>query len=69
MRIVGHTDADGDPEANRRLSLARAEVVRDHLVAAHGLDPARFVVEDAPVASNGTRAGRRTGTGPDAPAA
>ena len=32
IRIAGHTDATGSPEANRSLSLRRAEAVRDALV-------------------------------------
>jgi outer membrane protein OmpA-like peptidoglycan-associated protein len=34
VSVDGHSDTAGDPEANRRLSLARAEAVRDRLVAA-----------------------------------
>lgn len=63
VRIVGHTDSNGDADANRRLSLRRAESVRDYLVATHGFDAARFTVdgqgEDSPVTSNDTPAGRR----------
>lgn len=33
LEISGHTDSDGTPEFNRTLSAARAEAVRDHLVA------------------------------------
>lgn len=63
VRIVGHTDAQGDEEANRRLSLRRAQAVRDWLVRNRGLDPAKTVVEgrgkDQPIASNDTPEGRR----------
>lgn len=38
VRIVGHTDTTGDPEANDRLSRARAEAVADFLVA-NGIAP------------------------------
>jgi outer membrane protein OmpA-like peptidoglycan-associated protein len=55
-------DATGDPEANRQLSLRRAEAVRDYLVFTYRFDPARFKVEgrgsDEPVAANDTAAGR-----------
>ena len=33
LEIQGHTDRDGDPEANRELSLRRAESVRRELIA------------------------------------
>lgn len=63
IRIVGHTDAQGDEEANRRLSLRRAQAVRDWLVRNRGLDPAKTTVEgrgkDQPIASNDTPEGRR----------
>lgn len=59
--IEGHTDAIGDAEANQRLSLARAEAVRDEL-AARGVARDRIEVrgcgEDLPVADNDTMEGR-----------
>lgn len=39
--IAGHTDASGDAAYNRRLSLRRAEAVRDWLVG-HGVDAHRL---------------------------
>ncbi len=33
VEIVGHTDASGDPEANRRLGLSRANSVRTELIS------------------------------------
>ncbi len=64
VRIVGHTDSNGESDANRRLSLRRAERVRDHLVATYGFDVARFTVdgrgEESPITSNETAAGRQT---------
>jgi outer membrane protein OmpA-like peptidoglycan-associated protein len=33
VTVDGHTDTAGDPEVNMRLSLARAQAVRDRLVA------------------------------------
>lgn len=44
FQLAGHTDAVGSHEVNDRLSLQRAQSVRDHLVGAHGIDPARLAV-------------------------
>jgi len=33
MVITGHTDPIGKPESNQRLSLERANAVRDHMVS------------------------------------
>jgi OOP family OmpA-OmpF porin len=41
VRVEGHTDSDGDPQANMALSKARAEAVVAWLVA-KGIDPARL---------------------------
>lgn len=41
--VGGHTDARGGEAYNRRLSSARAEAVKAHLVEAYGIDPARLV--------------------------
>lgn len=61
FRIEGHTDAQGQAEANEALSQARAEAVRQALVQ-RGLDAARIGTdgfgEARPVADNGTEAGR-----------
>jgi outer membrane protein OmpA-like peptidoglycan-associated protein len=63
IRIVGHMDPSGDVGATRRLSLRRAQAVRDYLVSTYGFDRMRFTVEgkgsDEPVASNDTLSGRR----------
>jgi outer membrane protein OmpA-like peptidoglycan-associated protein len=63
VRVVGHTDANGDPEVNRLLSIRRAEKVRDQLVARFGFEAARIASEgrgeDEPLESNDTAAGRR----------
>ena len=59
--LVGHTDASGDADANTALSLARAEAVRDALVA-QGIAADRIAVRGAgpsePLADNGTAEGR-----------
>jgi outer membrane protein OmpA-like peptidoglycan-associated protein len=61
ISITGHTDASGNEAWNRQLSLERAGVVRDWLVA-RGVDSKRIRLTGAgssePVASNETRYGR-----------
>ncbi|MFZ5606122.1 MAG: OmpA family protein [Pseudomonadota bacterium] len=61
VQVVGYTDSQGDPAANRRLSEQRAQQVRAALVAA-GLERARVTAqgrgEEDPVADNRTAAGR-----------
>ena len=44
VTVVGYTDGQGDPEANRQLSLARAEAVKAYLQA-QGVDGARLTTE------------------------
>lgn len=44
FRIEGHTDSFGGPEYNARLSLARAESVKQWLAANMGIDAARIDV-------------------------
>ena len=43
IRVVGHADASGTPEANQQLSIKRADAVKDYLVQ-KGADPAMLVV-------------------------
>ena len=61
ISVTGHTDGSGDEAWNRRLSLERARVVGDWLVA-HGVDAERIEFNGAgssePLASNETRYGR-----------
>jgi len=61
ISIEGHTDNKGDPKANQKLSLKRAETVRDFLIAA-GMPGGRLKAlgygEVRPVASNDYKRGR-----------
>lgn len=43
VNVIGHSDRIGNAEANRRLSLRRAEAVRDYLVA-EGVDEDQLTV-------------------------
>lgn len=62
MRVVGNTDNVGDPAANQRLSLARAQAIVDYLVTHNHFDRSKFEVQGAgpsnPVAPNTTVEGR-----------
>jgi len=61
VALVGHTDSAGDPSSNKKLSLARADAVKDVMVKG-GIDGARITVagygEENPVAPNETAQGR-----------
>jgi len=61
FEVIGHTDAQGARAANVALSLARAQAVKNYLVA-KGLPADRLNTSgqgpDRPVASNDTEAGR-----------
>jgi outer membrane protein OmpA-like peptidoglycan-associated protein/predicted RNA-binding protein YlxR (DUF448 family) len=61
IRIEGHTDSRGTPAENKRLSRARAEAVRSHLVS-RGIAAERLVAEgfgsEQPIETNKTQAGR-----------
>ncbi|MBY6203616.1 OmpA family protein [Halomonas denitrificans] len=60
--IDGHTDSSGPNSYNQRLSENRAETVAEYLIN-RGIRPVRIEAsgygEDYPVASNGSREGRR----------
>lgn len=61
VRIEGHASSEGQVEHNNKLSVRRAESVRNFLVA-NGVDGSRLTVEGfgsrVPVADNSTEAGR-----------
>lgn len=61
VSIDGHTDATGDAEANRKLSLVRAEAVVTYLTT-KGVPNAQITAAgfgaDMPIASNETESGR-----------
>lgn len=61
VHISGHASSEGQVEHNNKLSLRRAESVRNFLVA-NGVDGSRLTVEGfgsrVPVADNSTEAGR-----------
>jgi len=61
LTIQGHTDSKGDENYNRKLSVRRANAVRDYLVA-NGVQGGRLNTvaygETAPIATNETEAGR-----------
>jgi OmpA-OmpF porin, OOP family len=58
---VGHTDSDGSDAANQKLSVARAEAVKAHLVS-KGIEKNRIYTEGKgekqPVADNKTKEGK-----------
>ncbi len=59
--LEGHTDSTGDPVANKKLSLDRANAIKDLLVQA-GVDPSRISTDgwgqEKPLASNDTEDGK-----------
>ena len=62
LKIVGHTDADGDESSNMELSRKRAEAVRNSLISVYQIDAARLTSEGKgetdPVADNGSSDGK-----------
>ena len=62
VQLAGHTDNVGQPEANKALSQARSEAVRQQLIA-YGCAPERIQAfgygDTRPVASNETEEGRQ----------
>jgi outer membrane protein OmpA-like peptidoglycan-associated protein len=61
LSIVGHTDSDGTDATNERLSVKRANLLKEHLVS-DGFSASQLVVtgkgESEPIASNDTPEGR-----------
>ncbi len=62
IEIGGHTSSPGSAAYNQQLSEARANVVRNALIADYGIKPDRMTHkgygEESPVATNNTKAGR-----------
>jgi outer membrane protein OmpA-like peptidoglycan-associated protein len=60
--VAGHTDNVGAPQANLKLSTARAEAVRDWLIDAAEIPATRFAIQGygdtRPLTNNDTEAGR-----------
>lgn len=61
IQISGHTDSDGETEANQVLSQKRAEAVRNYLIS-QGIDANRMTAkgfgENKPIADNSTPQGK-----------
>jgi OmpA-OmpF porin, OOP family len=61
IQLEGHTDSTGDPDANKKLSVDRAEAVKATMVSA-GIDPNRISTagwgQEKPIASNDTEDGK-----------
>jgi phosphate transport system substrate-binding protein len=60
LQLFGFSDGEGDKQQNQELSLRRARVVEEHLIA-RGIYPliAKGMGEEAPLASSKTESGRR----------
>jgi OmpA-OmpF porin, OOP family len=61
IKITGHTDSTGSADYNRKLSLRRAEAVRDYLISLGGDGSKMEVIgagESNPIADNRTKEGR-----------
>ncbi len=62
VKIIGHTDSDGDDAKNLELSNLRAESVKNELIKNFGIDASRMETEGAgetkPVAPNDTPANK-----------
>lgn len=61
VQLEGHTDSTGAPDANKKLSVDRAEAVKGMMVAA-GIDPNRISTagwgQEKPIASNDSEDGK-----------
>ncbi|MCJ7468467.1 MAG: OmpA family protein [Maribacter sp.] len=62
LKIVGHTDADGNDATNMELSKKRADAVKSALVSVYGIKPDRLISEgkgeSEPVGDNSTLDGK-----------
>jgi len=62
VKVIGHTDSQGNPQKNQELSLQRAEAVKQYLVS-KGIVATRLTTEGLgstkPVADNATEEGRK----------
>ncbi len=62
VKVIGHTDSDGDEAANLALSKKRAEAIKGALVAEFGIDKSRLETdgmgENVPAAPNTTPEGK-----------
>ncbi|MDB5205033.1 MAG: hypothetical protein JWR72_108 [Flavisolibacter sp.] len=62
VKILGHTDSDGDDAANLKLSQQRAEAVKSILVTEYNIDESKFTTEGRgetqPLANNNTQEGK-----------
>ncbi len=62
VKIVGHTDSDGDDALNLKLSRERAETVKEILVSQYGIDASKLTTdgrgETQPIADNKTAEGK-----------
>ncbi len=45
LKITGHTDSDGSAEANQKLSLLRAQAIKNYIVTVGGIDESRIKIE------------------------
>lgn len=62
VKIMGHTDSDGDDAANLKLSQQRAEAVKSILVSQYNIDESKLTTEgrgeSQPLANNNTAEGK-----------
>jgi outer membrane protein OmpA-like peptidoglycan-associated protein len=62
VKIIGHTDSDGDEASNQKLSQERANAVKAVLVKQYGIDDAKLVTEGRgeaqPIADNNNAEGK-----------
>ena len=62
IKIIGHTDSDGDDASNLHLSKKRAEAVKASLTNEYGIEPSRIETDGngkkQPVADNKTKEGK-----------